>query len=80
MVLVPFWPKQRWFQDLQGMSFAQVLLKREEAQYRKEGEREFMPIATWDTILLKIDTMTTPPPAQPTYLFEGESEAVDFVR
>ena len=80
VVLVPFWPKQRWFQDLQGMSCAQVLLKREEAQYRKEGESEFMPIATWDTMLLKIDTMTTPPPAQRTYLFVGESEAVKFVR
>ena len=80
VVLVPFWPKQRWFQDLQGMSCAQVLLKREEAQYRKEGESEFMPIATWDTMLLKIDTMTTPPPAQRTNLFVGESEAVKFVR
>ena len=62
------------------MSCAQVLLKRGEAQYRKEGESEFMPIATWDTMMLKIDTMTTSPPAQRTYLSVGESEAVKFVR
>ena len=80
LVFVPFWPKQRWFQELHEMSYAQVLLKRGEAQYRKEGESDFMPIANWDTMLLKIDTMTTPPPAQRTYLFWGESEAVKFAR
>ena len=57
-----------------------MLLKREEAQDRKGGKSEFMPIATWDTMLLKIDTMTTPATAQRTYLFVGESEAVKFVR
>ena len=67
-VLVPYWPKQRWFQDLYAMSRAQVRLGRSEAQYRKEGEREFMPLVGWDTMLLKIDTTSTPSPAPRKFL------------
>ena len=79
VVLAPYWPKQRWFQDLYAMSCAQVMLKRSEAQYRKEGEREFMPLAGWDTMLLTIDTTSTPSPAPHKFLTKGESDARSFV-
>ena len=79
VLLAPYWPKQRWFQDLYDMSIAQVMLKRSEAQYRKEGERGFMPVAGWDTMLLKIDTMSTPSLAPHNLLTKGESDARSFV-
>ena len=55
------------------------MLKRSEAQYRMAGAGEFMPVAGWDTMLLKIDTTSTPSPAPRRFLTKGESDARSFV-
>ena len=75
VVLVPYWPKQRWFAELYAMSSAQVMLKSSKAQYRKEGEGELMPLAGWDNMLLKSDTTSTPSPMPRKFLTKGESDA-----
>ena len=61
------------------MSCAQVMLRRSETQYRKEGEGEFMPVAGCDTMLLKIDTTSTPSLAPRKFVTKGESDARSFV-
>ena len=79
VVLVPYWRRQRWFQDLYAISCAQVRFERDEAQSRKEGDRHFMPVAGWDTMLLKIDTTSKSSPAPRKSLTNGESGARSFV-
>ena len=79
VVLVPYWPKQRWFEELFTTYSAQVMLKVSGAHYRKEGAGELLPVGGWETNLLKSYTTFTPSPVPRKFLTKGESETRSFV-
>ena len=56
VLLVPFWPDKPWFTALKLMMRGSVLLKRNEAKFRKSNENEYMPAASWDTYVIRVDT------------------------
>ena len=60
VLLVPYWPKQWWFEPLRAMAERTVFMGRDQALYQKTGEGVHMPAASWDTMLPPIDTHNRP--------------------
>ena len=60
VLLVPSWPKQWRFEPLRAMAERAVFMGRGQALYQNTGEGVHMPAASWDTMLLRIDTQWQP--------------------
>ena len=47
ILLLPYWPDEPWFPGLKVILKGSVLLKANEARFRKGKETEYMPAASW---------------------------------
>ena len=60
VLLVPYWPKQWWFEPLRAMAERTVFMGKDQAFYQRTGEGGHQPAEAWDTMLLRIDTHKRP--------------------
>ena len=56
ILLVLYWPDEPWLPAVKLMMRGSLLLKRNDEKFRKGNEIEYMPAASWDTYLLRVDT------------------------